>query len=388
MITLTDLITPMAQAEASASLYDVLATLGVPTASWKPGGVLRTIIAVVAVVLAAVTTAVSLLARAAFRSTAFGSWLTLLAREVYGCERIGATYATTTVTFTNAGGGIYTYAAGALIVASSKSKKQYRNDVACTIAALTTTDVEMTAVEAGTGSIAQATEIDTIVSTMVGVTCSNASAALASDEETDTQLRARCDARLDSLSPNGPAGAYLYVAMTAVSSLTGASLGVTRVTTSVDSATSTVSVYVATASGAVTGTVGSAGTALDDVNNAIQTQCVPLGVTANVYSAIEHELDPEYTIWVSSSAGYTTDKDVTNLVDAALAAYCATIPIGGQAAENTNGYVYLDAISEKIRAAVPGVIKVKMGYPSGDVLLDIDEVAIPGDITCLGVVFV
>ena len=57
---------------------------------------------------------------------------------MYGVERSPGTFASGTLTFDNAGGGVYSGGIGDLIVRSSTTNKTYRNTEAFTIGALAT----------------------------------------------------------------------------------------------------------------------------------------------------------------------------------------------------------------------------------------------------------
>ena len=85
----------------------MIAATGTKTTNWKPGAVVRTIVAVLAFVLAAFSVLTSLLAKSGFLELSSGAWLTLVARYVYGVERDTGSFATGFVTLDNAGGGVY-----------------------------------------------------------------------------------------------------------------------------------------------------------------------------------------------------------------------------------------------------------------------------------------
>src|SRR5262249_39771218 len=139
-----------------------------------------------------------------------------------------------------------------------------------------TLTITVIADEAGSGSSAGAGEIDTLVTTSLGVTCSNATAAVGTDEQDESVTRQQCPDKLGSLSPNGPVDAYRYVARN--SALTG-STAITRVRAYPDSDTGDVLVYLAGPSGAIS----SADRALAET--AIADWATPLCITPTVSSA-------------------------------------------------------------------------------------------------------
>lgn len=108
-------------------------------------------------------------------------------------------------------------------------------------------------------------QIDQAVTSAQGVSVSNPVAFFGAPWESNTALAARCRAKIQSLSPAGPQGAYLYFALSAYQLLQQGlglpgittpiilSAPVTRVLKIVSSTTGVVSVIVANASGPVPG---------------------------------------------------------------------------------------------------------------------------------------
>jgi hypothetical protein len=128
----------------------------------------------------------------------------------------------------------------------------------------TVTLITVVADVAGTGGTSNEHTITEAVTTNPGVYVSNPAALIGSGFETNVALAARCRARLASLSPNGPRGAYEYFALSASRILGDASdplflppaitiPAITRATVARNSATGIVTVTVASASGAVGG---------------------------------------------------------------------------------------------------------------------------------------
>jgi len=128
----------------------------------------------------------------------------------------------------------------------------------------TVTLITVAADVAGTGGTSNEHTITEAVTTNPGVFVSNPAALIGSGFETNSQLVARCRARLASLSPNGPRGAYEYFALSASRILGDSSdplflppaitiPAITRATVTRDATTGVVTVTVASASGAVGG---------------------------------------------------------------------------------------------------------------------------------------
>jgi phage-related baseplate assembly protein len=375
--TLAELTTPLTADEVEDAIYKALGVRGAKTTAWKPGAVVRTIIAGVSIVLAAFSELSALVAKGGFLELATGAWLTLVAQYVFGVERQGATFATGNVTLTNASGTPYSGGADDLIVQNSTTDALYRSTGAWSVPAGGAADVEVKAVVAGASGTSVATEIDTLVTTLSGVTVSNASALEGSDEEEDDDLQTRCLQRTGALSPNGPADAYGYVARSAKTA-GGDAIGVTRVATEAPG-DGTVNVWVADADGAVTGTASNPATDLGAVAAAIWEQAEPLAVQAVVDSATELNTPITYEAWIYTSAGLTT-SEVEALVETALTSLFSNTPIGGHLV-GTNRRMYVDDISSAINAVRPEIFRVDVTVPAADFAVPIDNVAVLGTIT-------
>ena len=119
-------------------------------------------------------------------------------------------------------------------------------------------------INTGAGLIAQP------VTTLIGVSCSNLGTFVGQNVESNTRVASRCRLKVQSLSPNGPAGAYAFFALSAAQLLTGQILGgvqeasaqtlmsqtVTQATVAVNTTNGIVTATVANAIGAVLGATG------------------------------------------------------------------------------------------------------------------------------------
>lgn len=374
-----DLTTPLTSAEIKASIYDVLGIVGVDTTSWKSGAPLRVMIAAVSIILASFSVLISLIARSSFLELASGSWLTLVARYVYGVRRFDATFATGSVTLTNSGGGVYgPFAPGDVIFSNSTTGKTYRNTGAFTLNALATTTEAIEAIEAGSASTSTPGAIDTLETTMLLVTVANGLAVVGQDAELDTALRLRCTELLGARSPNGPEDAYASAARSSVRAADGSSIGVNRVRISRDGL-GNVFVYCATASGAVPGDATDPATDLGKVNDDIQRSVTPLAVTAHTASANPVVVPISYTAYVLDSLVGFTVADLQALVATALANYFVSVPIGGYRI-GAVGAVYREALQTVIRVK-PEVFHVDLTLPAADVALFANDVPVLGAVT-------
>ena len=365
------LLKPLTAAQVKATLYSLLAALGLPVTSWKEGAVVRTIIAVISTVFGGFTELMVLVARSGFLDTASGAWLTLLAEQVYDVARILATFATGQVTLTNAGGGLYSFAAGDLVVTAPGAKKSYSNVSAITLNPLSTLVVDVQALELGTASNAAPGTVTALATAIPKVTVTNAGSILGSDEETDADLRARCRDKLGALSPNGPKAAYSYFAKSAQRA-DGTYVGATRVKVSPSGVP--VEVIVAGPAGAISGDPLDPATDLGAIAVAIEQNCVPNGVTYTLASATEHALAVACDVWIDKGAGLTSGE-VTTASTTAIESFFAASPIGGVDLGG-GGFVFRNSLLASIASISPAVLKVDVTAPAADEALAADEVPV------------
>lgn len=386
--SIDDLTTPLTTDEVKTSIYNVLAALGVSTTNWKPGAVVRTIIAAVAIIIAAASQLTAKVARSGFLDTAEGNWLTLLAFYVYGVTRIPATSATGDVLLTNAGGGIYVFGVGDLQLRSSVSGKTYTNTSAGTLGASSTLTLSFQADEVGEDSTAFVGEIDTLVAPLTGVTCANAAVLVGTDEESDPALRSRCRARLGALSPNGPADAYDYIAKSATR-VDGTNIGITQ-TRTVPDGVGGLDCYVVNAGGAVTGTVGDTSTDLGAVDDELQRKCVPLGITLRTQSGTALAFPVTYEIWLYNTLGLS-ESQIEDYVQDALEEWFENRPLGGDYPSGPPGSLFKSGIEAAIGAArTPAgvslnIFRVSITAPASDTVLAASQKATLGAVTATAI---
>lgn len=359
---LDDVLTPETADEIEETFLEIGATLGLPTTAWQPGGVARTILAIVANVVAALWLVVVAIAKGGLLDYATGVWLTLLARNGYGVERIAAASGVTTMTLTNANvGGLGPYAVGALHFVNTTTGKTYRSTTAVVSVAGGggTASVDIIADEVGTGSNAAPTEI-ALLDGIIGLSASNASTLVGVAEELDADLVQRCKDKLGALSPNGAASAYAYVAKTPT--LNGG-VSVNRVRVAAANLTGTVAVTIAGPSGVVSGPN------VTLVDTALKALATPLCVTETTASAAAVNVTVTCDVYVSTE-GNLTSAQVQALVSAKLLAIFPLIPIGGY-----SGVVYLDWLKAQIESVSPYVFHATLTSPGADVNLTSTQIA-------------
>ena len=182
-----------------------------------------------------------------------------------------------------------------------------------------------TATASGTGSAANALNVVTHpVTSLIGVTVGNYVLWGATNTEGNASLANRCALKLQSISPNGPKGAYAYFALSAITiapTLTPAyslSSAITRAL--ITSSSGTVTGYLANANGVVSTSDVAA------VNAVWAAYCVPVSVTATPLSATALDVTVLCTLYVPLAQATTS---TSNVVVAAVVAYFAAFPIGG-----------------------------------------------------------
>lgn len=370
--SIDELTTPVTVDQVRLSIYSTLAQIGVDTTTWKPGAVVRTMIAATAIMVSALSRLMAEIAKSGFLETAEGGWLTLLARNVYNVQRIDATFATAPVLIANSSGGIYVLSDGELQVTNLRTGATFVNVGPLTIPAVSSgSSCSLIATQAGSISTSLVTDSMVVSSPLPGVTIALVAAAIGLDEESDPLLRQRCLDKLGALSPNGPPDAYGFVARSATRG-DGSAIGVTRVRLTND-AHGGVDVYVAGASGAIDPAD------LAAVEAAIQTQAAPLAVTARVHNATEVPIAPVVSVGLYTSSAMT-DAQVQDAVAAQITTYFGQQPIGGNT-ESVSGLIYRGAIGAAVGATLgPSgrplpFYRIEVNTPSTDIGLAINEVA-------------
>jgi phage-related baseplate assembly protein len=371
-LPLSSLVKKLTVDEAAATILAIAVTIGFPATAFQPGGVAAKLLKVAAQVYAFATQVWYVIAAGGFLDYSEGNWLTLLAFQVYRVPRIEATFAPGEITLTNTSDEQFIFRPNDLILGHATSKKRYYNTEGGTLEPagdpgggdVLTLDIR--AFESGPGSNAIAGAITVMVTSFLGVTCTNAAGLVGQSEETDPDLRQRCRDKLGSLSPNGPKRAYHYFAKSAVRA-DGSSCGVTRVRIPLPPGDGTLDVIVASESGAVPGTVGDETTDLGIVNRDIQAYATPIGVTPTVLSATNHVINIAADIYVDVEANLT-DAEVQAGADTRMQAYFRTLPIAGQIVGT--GKVFKNGIEGEIKASLAtGVITVDVTTPAADVTI-------------------
>lgn len=389
-LTLSDVLSSATAAQWEAQILSYATSLGLTATSWQPGGVARTIIAVMANALAqadAVTTGIAAggyLDTAAAVTDEYGpGWLDLVAQYVFGVTRTAATQGTSSVVIVNTGAAIGPIPAGAYHLQAA-SGNTYRNSGVITLATGSTT-VAITCDQFG--------EQDTIgttvtpITTYPGVTPSTApgfvgllSTAVGTPAEKNAALVARCRDKVGALAPKlGNASSYRYFALTTTEpGYPLPATPITRVSVDADTYTGAVSVFLANASGVVTAPdVALMQAYLDDV-------ATPDSASMACFSATSVTVNFAMQVYCPQSYASQVATDVQN----AWNAYIAALPIGGELLEGGGGYgVSYNGVEDYIARAVPYIRTqtTQLNGTTSSVVLTVvppfNDVAVSGTIT-------
>lgn len=314
---------------------------------------------------------------------ASGLWLDLLVTNLYGIAgRILLTFATTSITFTNAGANSYNFAIGEVTV--SNGITTYTNTSAFTLSPTgnpgATASIDVIATVAGSAGSADAATITTMVTVFDGVACTNPAAAIGNDREEDDALRSRARLSRAALSNAGHEDALRFVALSATRT-DGTAIGATRVQVVPDvPSIGDVAVYLADADGAL------AGADVTRIDYLLRTLVVPTGVNyLGTFAAVEVAVPITYTALARERDGFTTGE-IEDFVADAIVDLFASYPIGGYITPSTtpDGRVYRSEISAVISQAQSSVddprpiVDVTLSLPAANVTLAPGEVAVPG----------
>lgn len=152
---------------------------------------------------------------------------------------------------------------------------------------------------AGTAGTSAPAAITNATTVLAGVTITNPASLTGTNWESNTSVAARCRLKLQSLSPNGPAGAYKYFALSSAQILSGQSPAVT-----LSAPITRALVQTSAASGVVTTTIASSSGTVPGVSNlgvTAATNATPIAIT----TATAHGLSTGNFVSISGVLGNT-----------------------------------------------------------------------------------
>lgn len=360
-ISIDDLFVPLTADDYVAQLLTLGQSLGLTTTSWQSGGVTRTILALVANLLASADKVVSVFAHGGFLKSAASvtpeggpGWLDVVADSIYDEQRAAAGAAQGTLAITNASASIYgPFAAGTYHVYNPATKATYSNAASLTIGASTVTSAPFIADAFGSASTSGSGAITGTTTSLIGVTVTNAAAFVGTDADSNAALVTKCLLKLASFAQRtGPIDAYVYFALNAAQYLApGAALDggkITRARADGDALTGVVTVTIANLGGVPDG--GD----VTKVNTVLQAQCVPDAVTAVTQAATNFAVLAAVEIYVPVAFVAAA----TTAAAAAIDAYFANLPLGGTLKGAPPGVVSFDGFDGAIVSAI-----VALGVP-------------------------
>ena len=384
--TLASLLVQETQPDILAQWLQICQTIGLPTTAWQAGDPTRALGMLESTLLSTLETEAVGFISAGFLDSAaqplpdgsINPWLAILAQQFYGLIVPSATYATTSVTLTNSGGGIYEIAPGDLTFTLSVNPGvTYTNTSGGILTGVgspaATLSVTVIASQAGAASNAGAGEIDTLVTALLGVSCTNPTAATGQNQQDAATTVQQCRNQQSAFSPGGPAGAYSFVALN--QALTGL-VDITKAREYDDSETGDVTLYIAGASG----TVSSSDVAA--VQAAVLANVTPLCITPTVYSAAGYTINVAYTLWIYSSVNQPL-ATITASIQTALQNMFAARPIGGDVIPPAStGALYQSLIEATVAGVYPSyTFRVTITSPAGDITLTQGQIAQLGTVT-------
>jgi uncharacterized phage protein gp47/JayE len=383
MLTLQQMVTPVTEDQALATLLETLSQLGFQATSWQSGSIQLIMLRLFARVWARVSDTVALIAAGGFTTLAAqtsgaSGFLTLLARYFYSLERIPAQPTIGKILLTSSAGAPVAgpWLPGDLIVSDSPDGTAGARTYTCTeggtLGPDSTISIEFKADVAGVDSnIAPATTLY-MWTPLVGVTATNPALLPSNtwittpgeDEEADGRLLLRCLGRWERLTYGNTDGAYVGWALEALPALT-------RVTIGAAAGDGTVRIIGATALGALD--AGQIATIEDYVNGV--TDGVgrrPINDIVTAESAVI-QTSPALNITTYATAGVQTT--IAAAQTTALIAYIGSLPIGGVRLQGTQGRVIFSELVRITQSQV-GARSVDFNI-SSDVLLDVNEIYLP-----------
>jgi hypothetical protein len=366
-MTFDQLLTSQTPDVAKANLVAAIQARGVDPTTWRKGGVYDTVLSATAYLFSGLSVLVVAAVGSAFLDKASGDWLTLLALKVFNVVRPTATFATGSMTYHNAGGGVYSFQPGTVLTTNPSTGLTYYNVQSLFLNPGQTVTKGVQCTTLGTIGNAQANTVTVLQTSMPGVTVTNPTPILGRDDMIDDDLRALCSSKMSTLSNGGPRKAYEFAVLTALR-FGGSPVDINRLTVTPYSSIGVVAIYVAAPSGPpISGDVTACQQNVDLLAR-------PDAVIATVYPAVANNVTATLTVWALAQAGLLA-SDVSTAVTTAVQASISVYPIAGRKKPPVSqGYLYADTIEAIAQASHPSIYAVDGFGP--DVPLAVNEVAV------------
>lgn len=373
LIPFDDLIAPISEDEARESLLNVATALGLPATSWQDGGVARTMLAVMARTLSTLQTINAEARKGGLVGLAYGDWLTDLAQRNYNVFRNPATRASGVVNLVNSTPNAISVAAGELVVSNPLTGKTYTSTQAYASTGNDSVPVTFAADGLGPSYTSQAGQVSQVVTSLIGVTCTNPLALIGADAETDAALVERIAISFAPLSPLGAKDVYRAVLTDSVKTPTVDPIN--RVIVYPNYATGHVTVVVAGTGGALSAPD------LVIAQSSVETWCEPQGIVADVVNASPQIISMVLTVKVRGDS--RTDAQIQSSVTSAAGAFVNALPIGGEIiAPDVFGRLDLTGLTAAMFATSATVRDIEFASSASDIAM------MPYSVAQLGVVTV
>lgn len=385
MLTLEQLVTPVTEDEALATILEVLGQVGFQATSWQSGSIQVLTLRMFARTWSKLSKTIALIAAGGFTTLAAttdgGSpFLRLLAKYFYKTDFLPAQNTIGQILLTStATAPLLTFAAGDIIVSDSPQGTENANTFTCTeggsLGPDSTLSVEFKADIAGArGNIAPGSTLYIWTPALIGITATNPALVPDSntwvttpgqDEESDARLLLRCLGRWERLTYGNTDGAYVGWALEALPALT-------RVQIASAAGDGTVRLIGATDLGAID--AGQITTIEDYIDGA--TDGVGRRPLNDIFSA-EGSVTvttPPITVTAYCVAGARAAAPAA--ITAKLLTFIGKQPIGGVRLTGTHGRILYDDLLDTAKTALTGVRSVALSI-SSDVLLNPGEIYLP-----------
>ena len=339
-----------------------------PTTAWQPFSVPATLTDMAAQGISDLDALVCAIGRGGFLDLAEGDWLSLLAAQTYGLERIPASAAVVSLKVSNATQQTQAVQSGTTIIHDALGHR-YRCLASATVPPNGSANIDFIAAETGnTHNVVHSPIVmeSTVAGLSVSIRDDAATAGLVSpgrDAERDSELRQRCKGRWSSLAKAANSDGYASTIIAAVPTITRVlAIGSATIPGAVD-------ISIANASGGATQTEISAATA------AVES-ILPTCVSAVVHACETIQIDLDVSVDVAT--GYRDAASAA--IDEAFSRLLAETPIGGHVI-GARRIISQEAIVAAIMGA-PGVVDCAIVTPAEDVTL------LPGQVPHVGAVSV
>lgn len=375
------LLTVVTSAELQTQMLAAMATANLPTSSWQKNGIWQNLTVWFAQMLQLAYAILNDVARGAFLDTADDQALIDLGEKTYATKYRGETFATGTITLVNNSGSQIDEPANAITFAkTSDATITYKNSGEI-VGWLNGTELEIDIVCETAGTIGNVASDNTgpsfglsLVTTLVGVEIVEHSALVGQDAQDREQYRALCRKRSASLSPRGGDGAYEWLVLNLCTDGTRVDpanpdptktvLNVNRVRVDGDNTDGTVSVSLASSSGAVDGAEFTTAVA------ALNQYVVPSGTVLLASNCTTVTVAVTATITLRKG---TSSDGVEATAEQALTDYFPTSSIGGD-----DGFITVEELRGVLFRVSNAVHAVSISLPAGNVAISTTQVAIAG----------